>query len=128
MIIIGVGMLVGLAGSVLSTFNEEAGRVVIATSLLVVLAMLVVVMALGLMLGAIFTLLGTTRTVTLIPKTLFLRSRMRVTDLVLIVALLGNAGGMLFSWMPADLRYAVPLCAGLLALWILGGSAWGINA
>jgi hypothetical protein len=61
----------------------------------------------------------------LIPRTLFLRARFRLSDLVLTVALLGNAEGLIFSrLLKAEPEYALPFAI-LAAIWILQGVAWG---
>jgi hypothetical protein len=64
--------------------------------------------------------------VVIIPRTLFFRARLRLSDLILIVALLGNAEGLLFTaFRPASPGIRL-LFAALIALWILGGAAWGM--
>jgi len=70
-----------------------------------------------------------------IPYLLFQRARLHLLDLIVIVALLGNAIGLAIKWVDGEFRprgaqcvVAYGLPALLCVLWILGGAAWGVWA
>jgi hypothetical protein len=123
---LGVAVLLCIAGVVACLLGLSVGQVLYVFGFALGAATLAIV-AFAFAAGASFLLvLSTVRSVAIVPRTLFFRARLRLSDLILIVALLGNAEGLLFAYVYTHLSWAAPLCAALLALWILGGAAWGM--
>jgi hypothetical protein len=113
-----------LLGTAILPFWERGGIILLMSGVLIIMVPLALVSIVSLTVTT-YSLMGTALEPLLcIPRTLFFESQFHTTDLVFLVALLGNALGLLLSMV--DNPVAGLLLAGLTGLWILGGAAWGL--